>query len=161
MLAHSPIRRFASRIFPSLSPRLDPIQQHKDVATQIDAERTGLLQNISKHQSDGTDVQSDLLGLTILNHATDFLQRDGRLAFLRRASQMECSLAEVPFNMRAQEKLPLSYHFLETYGYRFTLLVDLKATRATVLDFARVQSKMLADTKASLKAAHAKFETLT
>jgi hypothetical protein len=84
------------------------------------------------------------------------LQEDGRHFHFRHASARERRIAGIEKSALHADSSVLEYHFFETYGYRFTLLVSPSKKTGTVYDLERLVKYKPADI--ALKSARARYE---
>ena len=125
------------------------ISLHQDVEKDVRTEITRLFGKLTAASSSPLGTKSDLkmqhqylIGLLIIVHALRSIRVDGRYLLFRPASSDECKRAGINAELKDEDGHSLVYHFFETYGYRFTILLNLQTLKGIGLHMERVTTNM-------------------
>jgi len=98
------------------------------IAESLSTLETDLLQRSANREEQQRRHFTSLITARALSVILD----DGRYFHFRRASNAECAAAQVPRTMFDKDDSKLEFHFFETYGYRFTMVLNLAKTSGKV-----------------------------
>jgi hypothetical protein len=103
--------------------------------SEFKAENTRLLAQIGRVKKSKGDIDPFLFGLQVLSHVLQAATKAENASYLmRRANESERVAASIPPKTVDLAGSELRYYFLETYGYRFTIILNMKDGAATLLN---------------------------